>query len=600
MSSTDVPSTGKPADRRHKALQRILVRLSAAPGRTDDSGGPRNVAESDDQLMFDVEELARAFCKAVKEKKRWKMAADNLEKARENLLTGEACACRMHSCEDDILELQQEIQELKNAHQKRVKEDEEKMACVLVKLRVAGEMLMKDISDAVTQTDPVVLLAAGSQDCDGQSASVTVNPELSEYLEKLKEASVAVNSMRQDKQDLERRCRTYEFMLDNFKEERDMFKTQAKDFEKAAENGEKHYLKLLDTANDEIKALMRSSDVLKAKLESCESKIKEQQRSISDQEIQIDKLSAEVKGQYAELESERAWREHIEMHRDRLQENLKCSQHMAATAQALVDDKSLEEEQLHRQVQMLKAQLDKRNKEEREAAAGGSFLEFVQLRRQVFLLQYEAAMLTQRMDRVKKKVSDADFSEGLLNNASGGAELHMQSVKDIYRKTLVNQTSRIPDGGPTVPVIERRTTLKKPAIKGKTGPVMQRRVRITLPPIQKRSRSRKRLRLMVEGKAAPSTSKVESAHQEARPVIRNTERTSKRPKTSRYLGETKTNHDDTGHLNQQQYQQQQVEQAELTIQAQSNKDTVQPHTRSRPAHLPRHRQRRTEESGRSS
>ena len=41
-------------------------------------------------------------------------------------------------------------------------------------------------------------------------------------------------------------------MLDNFKEERDMFKTQAKDFEKAAENGEKHYLKLLDTANDEV------------------------------------------------------------------------------------------------------------------------------------------------------------------------------------------------------------------------------------------------------------------------------------------------------------------------------------------------------------
>ena len=37
-------------------------------------------------------------------------------------------------------------------------QDEEKMACVLVKLRVAGEMLMKDISDAVTQTDPVVLL----------------------------------------------------------------------------------------------------------------------------------------------------------------------------------------------------------------------------------------------------------------------------------------------------------------------------------------------------------------------------------------------------------------------------------------------------------
>ena len=349
--------------------------------------------------------------------------------------------------------------------------------------------------------------------------------------------------------------------------------------------------------------------MLKAKLESCESKIKEQQRSISDQEIQIDKLSAEVKGQYAELESERAWREHIEMHRDRLQENLKCSQHMAATAQALVDDKSLEEEQLHRQVQMLKAQLDKRNKEEREAAAGGSFLEFVQLRRQVFLLQYEAAMLTQRMDRVKKKVSDADFSEGLLNNASGGAELHVQSVKDIYRKTLVNQTSSIPDGGPTVPVIERRTTLKKPAIKGKTGPVMQRRVRITLPPIQeKRSRSRKRLRLMVEGKAAPSTSKVESAQQEARPAIQNTERISKRPKTSRHgiqdLGETKTNHDDTEHLNQQQYQhhsqQQQAAQAELTIQAQSNKDTVQPHTRSRPAHPPRHRERRTEESGRSS
>lgn len=188
-----------------------------------------------------------------------------------------------------------------------------------------------------------------------------------------------------------------------------------------------------ETVSIQIKTLKMNSDLINGSLKFAHETNDQLTSDLRESKETIAILEIDKKRMFTSLMREKDSRHKVDQQCQDLRTRLAEAQHVAVSAIAQLDDVALEQVQLQNQVVLLKRALHRKDEAELKTEKDGTFYEFIQLRRTVYLLEFENKLMESRLRELRDKTKAPDSWSTIANVGKAhkptAAELLLEKMK---------------------------------------------------------------------------------------------------------------------------------------------------------------------------